>query len=91
MNEIFVAPRVGLPLEKQKATVVACTPRRDGGWVVLCLRWQDFMPYVVWDAWVAEEGDEKSLICGNGHYAHKIGDAIYRYANRGGDVSPFDE
>lgn len=78
-------PKVGLPMERQRATVVAVTPV-DNGWVLLCLRWQDFMPYVVWDAWISDG----EVVCGNGHYAHNIGDAVYKYSVRGGYVSVID-
>lgn len=81
----FIAPKVGLPLERQRATIVACTPI-ENGWVLLCLRWQEFQPYVVWDSWIS--GGE--LVCGNGHYAHNIGDAVYKYSARGGYVSVID-
>lgn len=80
--------KVGMPLEKQKATIVAFTPK-ENGWLLFCIRWTDFMPYVVWDAWEAES--EPEIACGNGSYCHTIGSAMYQYAHRGGDVSLVDE
>jgi hypothetical protein len=78
----IIKPKVGLPLERQRATVVASTPI-DNGWVVLCIRWQEFQPYVVWDSWISDG----ELVFGNGHYSHNIGDAVYKYSVRGGYVS----
>jgi len=91
---------VGAALEKERATVVAFTPKQDG-WVVLCIRWNDFMPYVVWDArpWIGEDNfrnsgepsDPDRLVYMNGHYCRTIGAAIQQYAQRGGDVSAPNE
>jgi len=91
--------RVGMPLEKQRATIVAFTAREDG-WLVLCIRWNDFMPYVVWDAAPAkwgESGEKSATYRGDGitftrgDYCHTIGAAMYQYAHRGGDISVVNE
>lgn len=85
MNRVM---KIGMPLEGQRATIVAVTPR-DYGWLVLCIRWNDFMPYVVWDAVPSSETNGVSF--SNGGYCHTIGAAMYQYAHRGGDVSVVNE
>ena len=95
MNKIV---KIGMPLEEQRATIVAFTPK-ERGWLVLCLRWTEFMPYVVWDAAPAPEGEPftlkkdrpKEIEFYNGSYCHTIGAAMYQYAHRGGDVSVVNE
>ena len=84
-----------MPLENQQATVIAYTAN-DTGYLVLCLRWQDFMPYVVWDARLdAAEKVGKDfapkVVFTNGNYCHTIGSAMYQYARRGGDISWVNE
>ena len=83
-----LAPVVGLPLEKQRATVVHCTAV-GSGWVVLAQRWNDFTPYVVWDCHnESSETGEKFLSCHRGSYffEQEFGDAINEYAKRGGAI-----
>lgn len=79
--------RIGLPLEKQKATIIAFTPA-ENGWLLLCLRWQGYMPFVVWNAQESGDANDPTLVCSQGDYAHGIGLAIYHYAFRGGDITP---
>jgi len=80
--------QVGLPLERERATVVAFAPKEDG-WIVLCIRWNDFMPYVVWDAVPADSSGGFNF--SNGGYSQGFGEAVYQYAHRGGDVSVVNE
>lgn len=83
--------RIGMPLEKQRATIVSFTPT-EWGWIVFCLRWNNnFMPYVVWDCVFRGDEGVEELAFSNGSYCQTIGSAMYQYAHRGGNVSLVDE
>lgn len=86
MNQ-FNSLMIGDVVGDTKRMVIACTKKNEhvpgdvyATWVAICVKENQFHPYVVWDVVARPEG----WYCQSGEYAHTLSKALDYYHNRGG-------